>query len=72
MAASPTKNIQRTTDSLRDHFLIATPSIDRGFFKGSVAYICEHGEAGAMGVVINKPWTFTLPIFLSISRYSLC
>lgn len=55
MAASPTKNIQRTTDSLRDHFLIATPSIDRGFFKGSVTYICEHGEAGAMGVVINKP-----------------
>ena len=45
---------QRTTDSLRGHFLIATPAIESGFFKQTVIYICEHGEAGAMGIVINK------------------
>ena len=47
--------MQRTTDSLRGHFLIATPAIESGFFKQTVTYICEHGETGAMGVVINKP-----------------
>ena len=26
-----------------------------GLFQSSVTYICEHGEAGAMGIVINKP-----------------
>lgn len=46
---------QRTTDSLRGQFLIATPAIESGFFKHTVTYICEHGEAGAMGIVINKP-----------------
>ena len=47
--------VQRTTDSLRGHFLIATPAIESGFFKQTVTYICEHGETGAMGIVINKP-----------------
>ena len=48
-------DVQRTTDSLRGQFLIATPVIESGFFKSTVTYICEHGEAGAMGIVINKP-----------------
>ena len=34
---------------------MATPVIESGFFKSTVTYICEHGEAGAMGIVINKP-----------------
>ena len=48
-------DVQRTTDSLRGQFLIATPALESGFFKHTVTYICEHGEAGAMGIVINKP-----------------
>ena len=48
-------DVQRTTDSLRGQFLISTPVIESGFFKSTVTYICEHGEAGAMGIVINKP-----------------
>ena len=40
--------------SLRDHFLIATPVIDRGFFSRSLTYICEHSEDGAMGIVVNQ------------------
>ena len=46
-------DVQRTTDSLRGQFLIATPVIESGFFKSTVTYICEHGEAGAMGIVIK-------------------
>ena len=49
------ETIPRTTDSLRDHLLIATPAIEGGFFNRSVTYLCEHGESGAMGVVINQP-----------------
>jgi len=41
--------------SLRDHFLLAMPGLDAGIFAGSITYICEHGEAGAMGLVINQP-----------------
>jgi putative transcriptional regulator len=48
-------DVQRTTDSLRGQLLIATPALESGFFKHTVTYICEHGEAGAMGIVINKP-----------------
>ena len=40
--------------SLRDHFLIATPVIDSGFFNRSLTYICEHTEEGAMGIVVNQ------------------
>ena len=55
---------QRTTDSLKGYFLIATPVIESGFFKGTVTYVCEHGEAGAMGIVINKPLDLQLAEFL--------
>lgn len=44
---------------LRGHLLIATPSLDRGIFKSSVTYICEHNEDGAMGVIINRPSSLT-------------
>lgn len=42
-------------DCLKHHFLLAMPGIDSGLFRGSITYICEHGEAGAMGLVINQP-----------------
>lgn len=44
-----------SSDCLRDHFLLAMPGMDAGLFSGSITYICEHGEAGAMGLVINQP-----------------
>jgi len=48
-----TVNLSSST-CLRDHFLLAMPGIDSGIFSGSIAYICEHGEAGAMGIVLNQ------------------
>ena len=41
--------------SLRDHFLIAMPRMKDPSFEGSVTYICDHNEHGAMGIVINRP-----------------
>ncbi len=44
-----------TGDSLRDHFLLAMPSLTDAIFANSVTYLCEHNEHGAMGIVINQP-----------------
>lgn len=49
-----------STDSLKDHFLLAMPTIEGGLFSGSITYMCEHGEAGAMGIVINQPLELSL------------
>ena len=43
------------TESLKDHFLIATPALSGGFFAKSLTYICEHNALGAMGIVVNQP-----------------
>jgi len=31
------------------------PCLTEGIFSQSITYICEHGESGAMGIVINRP-----------------
>lgn len=41
--------------NLTNHFLIAMPGLEDQLFSKSVVYVCEHGERGAMGLVINKP-----------------
>ncbi|MBS0287232.1 MAG: YqgE/AlgH family protein [Proteobacteria bacterium] len=46
--------------SLRDHFLIAMPSMTDPHFTHSVIYICEHSPEGAMGIVINMPLSIHL------------
>ncbi|HNQ05057.1 MAG TPA: YqgE/AlgH family protein [Thiobacillaceae bacterium] len=38
-----------------DHFLIAMPSMLDPNFAGTLTYVCDHGEQGAMGVVVNRP-----------------
>jgi len=48
-------NIAKSGDCLRNHFLLAMPRLSEGIFSQSVTYICEHGEGGAMGIVINRP-----------------
>jgi putative transcriptional regulator len=50
----------RAGDSLRNHFLLAMPSLAEGIFSHSITYICEHGESGAMGIVINQPLELTV------------
>ena len=40
---------------LTNQFLIAMPGMVDDTFKGTVVYLCEHSERGALGLVINKP-----------------
>lgn len=47
-------------ESFQDHLLIAMPSLNDPMFKRSVAYICEHNEEGAMGIVVNHPMDVTV------------
>ncbi|WP_211234001.1 YqgE/AlgH family protein [Chitinilyticum litopenaei] len=48
------------TLDLTHHFLIAMPSLADPIFSGALAFICEHSEKGAMGIIVNKPLDMTL------------
>lgn len=59
-----------------NQFLIAMPSLREGSFAGTVIYMCEHTENGALGLVINKPIDITLrnlfeKVDLSLDREDL-
>jgi len=41
--------------SLKGHLLIAGPSLLDPNFHRTVVLVAEHGEEGAMGVVLNRP-----------------
>ncbi len=43
-----------------NQFLIAMPGMGGDTFAGTVVYMCEHTEKGALGLVINKPIDITL------------
>lgn len=60
MSGKSAINTARSGDCLRDHFLLAMPQLTEGIFAHSVTYICEHGESGAMGIVINRPLDLTV------------
>jgi putative transcriptional regulator len=46
--------------NLTHQFLIAMPAMMDPNFSGSVVYICEHTDKGALGLVINRPTELTL------------
>lgn len=50
-----------TAGSLCDHFLIAMPGMHDATFAHTVTYICEHSDAGAMGIVVNN----AMPLLLA-------
>lgn len=41
--------------NLTNQFLIAMPGMADPTFSGTVVYLCEHSERGAIGLVINRP-----------------
>ena len=41
--------------NLTNQFLIAMPGMADERFAGTVVYLCEHNDRGALGLVINKP-----------------
>ena len=48
------------TINLTNHFLIAMPGMQDRNFAGSVVYVCEHSEQGALGLIINKPGSISM------------
>jgi putative transcriptional regulator len=50
---------------LTNQFLIAMPSMRDDHFAGTVVYLCEHNERGALGLVINRPTDIDLPKLFS-------
>lgn len=42
------------TDYLSDQLLIAMPTLADPNFSRAVTYICQHNEAGALGITINR------------------
>ena len=47
-------------NSLQNQFLIAMPQMQDPNFAGTLTYICDHNEHGAMGIIINRPLEVTL------------
>ena len=41
---------------LTNYFLISNSNITDNVFNQSLIYICDHGNKGAMGLIINKPF----------------
>jgi len=60
MSENSSVNTLRSSDCLRDHFLLAMPGLSEGIFSHSITYICEHGESGAMGIIVNQPLDLTV------------
>ncbi|MBU0654362.1 MAG: YqgE/AlgH family protein [Gammaproteobacteria bacterium] len=50
---------------LRNHLLIAMPSMGDPNFDHTVTLICQHDEYGAFGVTINRPLEMTVGELLS-------
>lgn len=48
-------SVDSALTNLTHHFLIAMPGMQDQAFSRSVVYLCEHGERGALGLIINKP-----------------
>lgn len=48
------------TINFTHHFLIAMPNMVDPNFSGTLTYVCEHNDQGALGVVINRPIEMTL------------
>jgi putative transcriptional regulator len=49
--------MSKTSDriNLTNQFLIAMPNMADPTFSGTVVYLCDHTEKGALGLVINRP-----------------
>ena len=63
--------LHHAPDSLRGHFLIATPVIGSGFFNRSLTYLCEHNSEGAMGIVVNQCLEVSLTELYGIAGFAL-
>lgn len=49
---------------LGGQLLLAMPALNDPNFDGSVVLLCEHGEEGALGLIVNRPMQLELGIVL--------
>jgi putative transcriptional regulator len=62
------QNKSETAGYLEQQMLIAMPGMVDSNFAGSVTLMCQHNEAGAIGITINRLSNFTLgEIFSQLS-----
>ncbi|WP_166266856.1 YqgE/AlgH family protein [Marinobacter caseinilyticus] len=54
------RTTNETPPSLGGHLLIATPYLGDPRFHGAIVFLCDHSEAGALGVMINRPLDISL------------
>jgi putative transcriptional regulator len=59
-ANPPSDPFYNDSMDLTHQFLIAMPAMADPNFAGSVVYVCEHSDKGALGLVINRPTELTL------------
>ncbi len=50
---------ENLTSNTQGQFLIAMPSLNCSVFSGSLIYILEHNEDGAIGLIVNQPLDIT-------------
>ena len=46
--------------TLNGQFLVSMPDLKDGVFDSALVLMCEHGESGAMGFIVNKPTEFSV------------
>jgi putative transcriptional regulator len=46
--------------AFQGQFLVSMPDLQDGVFDSSVVLLCEHGETGAMGFIVNKSTEFSV------------
>lgn len=51
----PTLTTNSKSNSLQNQFLLSMPQLLDPNFRGTLSYICEHDEFGAMAITINRP-----------------
>ncbi len=57
--------------NLKNHFLVAMPGLADPNFGGSVIYIADHSDKGALGLLINRPTELDLAALLQRIDLSL-
>jgi len=55
LASASESSISFSADHLANQFLVAMPGMVDPNFAGSLIYLFEHTERGAMGLVVNRP-----------------
>lgn len=60
MSALSYNDPMANTTTLTGHFLIAMPALGDPNFARGVTFVCQHGEEGTMGLVVNRASEYKL------------